>query len=96
MMTVGRATTSASYTRKYLSDNNNSTIVSKELTILPFAQSSRALSAEGDSGFVVIDGGGGGTDSTDVTYGTPISFVMEIIRRYKPLANAYLKSVLPA
>jgi hypothetical protein len=106
-LTVGRATTFVSYTRKYSSDNNNNnTAVSKELTILPFDMSSGAFSAKGDSGSVVVDGagrvvgiltgGGGAMDSIDVTYVTPITFVMEIIRRYKPLANAYLKSVQPA
>jgi len=103
-LTVGRATTSISYTRKYFSDND--TAVSKELTILSFDNSSGAFSVKGDSGSVVVDGAGrvvgiltgsgGATDSADVTYVTPISFVMEIIRRYKPLANAYLKSVQPA
>jgi hypothetical protein len=103
-LTVGRATTFVSYTRKYVSDNN--TAVSKELMILSFDQSSGVFSAKGDSGSVVVDGAGrvvgiltggsGATDSTDVTYVTPISFVMEIIRRYKPLANGYLKSVQPA
>jgi len=81
---------------------DNETAVSKDLTIL----SSDAFSANGDSGSVVVDGagrvvgiltgGGGAPDSTDVTYVTPIYFVMEIIRRYKPLANAYLKSPLCA
>jgi hypothetical protein len=93
-LTVGRTTTFVSYTRKYFSDNN--TAVSKELTILSFDKSSGAFSAKGDSGSVVVDGagrvvgiltGGGATDSTDITYVTPIYFVMEIIRRYKPLAN---------
>ena len=102
-LTVGRATTFASYTRKYLSDND--TAVSKELTILPFDHSSGVFSAKGDSESVVVDGvgrvvgiltsGGGSTDSIDLTYITPISFVMEIIHRYKPLANAYLESVQP-
>jgi len=75
------------------------------LTILPFDHSSGAFSAKGDSGSVVVDGvgravgiltsGGGSADSIDLTYITPIAFVMEIIHRYKPLANAYLESVQP-
>ena len=103
-LTVGHATTFVSYTRKYLS--NNDTALSKELTILPFDHSSGAFSAKGDSGSVVVDGvgrvvgiltsGGGSADSIDLTYITPISFVIEIIHRYKPLANAYLESVQPS
>ena len=100
-LTVGRATSFVSYTRKYFSDKD--TKESKELTILPFDKSSGAFSAEGDSGSVVVDGvgqvvgiltgGGGITDSTDITYVAPISFIMEIIHSYKPLAKAYLKSI---
>jgi hypothetical protein len=103
-LTVGRATNFATYTRKYFNDDD--TAVSKELTVLPFDQSSGPFSAKGDSGSVVVDGAGrvvgiltggaGVTDSTDATYVTPIYFIMEIIRGYGPLANAYLKSVQPA
>ena len=103
-LTVGRTSTFVSYTRKYFSDND--TAVSKEWTILSFDKLSGTLSAKGDSGSVVIDGagrvvgiltgGGGATDSTDVSYVTPLYFVMETIRRYEPLANAYFKSVQPA
>jgi hypothetical protein len=102
-LTVGRSTTFITYTRKYFSLND--TAVSKELTVLSFDKSSGPFFAKGDSGSVVVDGagrvvgiltgGGGATDSTDVTYVTPIYFVMEIIRRYKPLTNAYLKSIKP-
>ena len=103
-LTVGRTTTFVSYTRKYASHND--TAVSKELTIIPFCRSSGPFSAQGDSGSVVVDGagrvagiltcGGGATDSTDITYVTPISFVMDVIHRHKSLAKAYLKSVQPA
>ena len=75
-LTVGRAATFVSYTRKYLSDNGIA--VSEELTILPFDGSSGAFSAKGDSGSVVIDGAGrvigiltyscDATDSADITY----------------------------
>ena len=103
-LTVGRATTLVSYTRKYVSHDD--TAVSKELTIIPFSESSGPFSAQGDSGSVVVDGagraagiltgGGGASDSTDITYVTPISFVMDVIHSHKPLAKAYLKSVQPA
>jgi len=55
-LTVGRATTFVSYSRQYFSDNT--TAVSKELTILSFNLSSGAFSAKGDSGSVVVDGVG--------------------------------------
>ncbi|TFY73127.1 hypothetical protein EWM64_g10885 [Hericium alpestre] len=63
---------------------------------------SGAFSAKGDSGSVVVDGagriggiptgGGGTTDSSDVTYATPIGFVLKTIHGNKPLAKAYPKS----
>ncbi|KAN0109281.1 hypothetical protein V8E52_009465 [Russula decolorans] len=63
---------------------------------------SGAFSAKGDSGSVVVDGagriggvltsGGGDTDSSDVTYVTPIDFVLKTIRGNKSLAKAYPKS----
>ena len=78
-LTVGRATTLASYTRKYFANNNIA--VSKEWTILFFDKSSSPFSANSDSGSVVVDGAGrvvdilaGGAgirDSKDITYVTP-------------------------
>jgi hypothetical protein len=94
-LTVGRANDILSYTRNYFG-------VSKEWAILPFDHRSGAFSAKGDSGSVVVDGagriggvltsGGGDTDSSDVTYVTPIDFVLKTIRGNKSLAKAYPKS----
>ncbi|KAI0267791.1 hypothetical protein BC834DRAFT_968701 [Gloeopeniophorella convolvens] len=70
-----------------------------EWAILPFDNKSCAFSAKGDSGSAVVDGagrigglltsGGGATDSFDVTYATPISFVLKVIRSNKLFAEAY-------
>ena len=98
-LTVGRANNVFSYTRYY---GENGFGDSMEWAILPFDKKSGPFSAAGDSGSVVIDGtgrigglltgGSGVTDSTDVTYVTPISFVLETIRSSKPLARSYLSS----
>ena len=100
-LTVGRGNNVFSYTRKYFGDHS---AVSKEWAILPFSNKSGAFSAQGDSGSVVVDGagrmgglltGGGGTTgtgATDVTYVTPIDFVLKTIRSNKSLAEAYPKS----
>lgn len=71
-----------------------------EWTILPFDDNSGPFSRKGDSGSVVVDGAGwiggiltsrsGKMDSTDLTYVTPTSSVLEAIQSYEPLAKAYL------
>ncbi|KAH9051592.1 hypothetical protein EDB83DRAFT_2226108 [Lactarius deliciosus] len=104
-LTVGCANNVFSYTRKYLGDNN--TGISKEWVVLPYDDRSRDFSAKdfsakGDSGSVVVDGtgrigglitcGAGTTDSIDVTYVTPIGFILKTIRNNKSLARSYPKS----
>ena len=97
-LTVGRANNIISYTR--FSFGGNYIGVSKEWAITPFNNTSGAFSAKGDSGSVVVDGAGrigglltggsGLTDPTDVTYVTPIDFIMTTIRSNTSLANAHL------
>jgi hypothetical protein len=94
-LTVGRANNVFSYTRTHFGDVSR---VSKEWAILPFDNDPHAFSAKGDSGSVVVDGagrigglltsGGGSADDIDVSYATPISFVMKTIHGSEPLANA--------
>ncbi|KAE9397856.1 hypothetical protein BT96DRAFT_859655 [Gymnopus androsaceus JB14] len=86
-LTVGRANGVFSYTREYFQDGEPET--SKEWAILQFDSKSGAFSAKGDSGAVVVDGlgrmgglltgasGGTGRDSLDITYATPISFILK-------------------
>lgn len=98
-LTIGRANNVFSYTRRHFSENNSGD--SMEWAILPFDHSSGAFSAAGDSGSAIVDGtgrigglltsGSGATDSIDVTYATPIDFVLETIRSSEPLSKAYLK-----
>jgi hypothetical protein len=93
-LTVGRANNIMSYTRRHFRDQT-----SKQWAILPFDQKSGPFSDKGDSGSIVVDGAGriggiitgaGGLgDSCDVTYATPIEFVMKVIRSNKSLVNAY-------
>jgi hypothetical protein len=84
-LTVGRANDVCSYTQNY-SDDVYSTKVSKEWAILQFDSESGPFSDKGDSGSVIVDGlgrfgglltGGAGTaTSLDITYATPISFLL--------------------
>ena len=84
-LTVGRANDICSYAHNYYDDGKAET--SKEWAILPFNSTSGAFSAMGDSGSVIVDGSGrfgglltggaGSTHSLDITYGTPISFLLK-------------------
>jgi hypothetical protein len=102
-LTVGRATTFVSYTRKYFSEHD--TAMSKEWAIIPLDKESGPFSAEGNSGSVVVDelgriggiitSGSGATDSSDITYVTPIEFIMDVIHKFKLLASTYIKNAQP-
>ncbi|KAH7888331.1 hypothetical protein F5I97DRAFT_2002004 [Phlebopus sp. FC_14] len=69
-------------------------------TIIPYDKESGAFSANGDSGSVVVDGrgrigglltgGDGITQRLDLTYVTPIDFLMERIKAWKGAARAHL------
>ncbi|KAK7447048.1 hypothetical protein VKT23_014258 [Stygiomarasmius scandens] len=84
-LTIGRADDVCSYARIYHDNGNAET--SKEWVILPFDSRSGAFSAKGDSGSVVVDGlgrigglltgGAGSTSSLDLSYATPISFLLK-------------------
>ncbi|KAH9986587.1 hypothetical protein BJV77DRAFT_965122 [Russula vinacea] len=86
-LTVGRANDICSYAHNYYDDGKAET--SKEWAILPFNSTSGAFSAMGDSGSVIVDGSGrfgglltggaGSTHSLDITYATPISFLLKRI-----------------
>lgn len=96
-ITIGRANGLMSYVRQYFNDDSHQT--SKEWPILPYDTKSGAFSAPGDSGAVIVDGvgrvgglltgGAGATDSFDITYATPISFLLKSIK-----ANGYLNAHL--
>lgn len=97
-LTVGRANNVFSHRRHYVEDKGSG--VSKEWAILPFGKNSGSFSEGGGSGSVVVHGAGriggiltsgtGSTDSTDITFVTPISFILRVIHSHKPLAKAYL------
>ena len=94
-LTIGRANDVYSYARSCSNDGNTKT--SKEWAIPAFDSKPVSFSEEGDSGSVVVDGGGrigglltggaGTTSSLDLTYATPISLLLERMEEkgiYKP------------
>ena len=98
-LTIGRGNNIFSFVRHYVKDKEPQT--SKEWAVLPYDEKSGPFSAQGDSGAVVVDGhgrigglvtsGGGTTDSLDITYATPIEFLMQRIAKQFP--NAHLNPV---
>lgn len=84
-LTVGRANNLCSYAHKYYSNGQADTV--KEWAILPLDSKSGAFSAKGDSGSVIVDqhgrigglltSGAGTTEFSDITYATPISFLLK-------------------
>ena len=95
--TIGRATGLDSFTRVY--DDYNIQHTSIEMAILPYDKHHGPFSAPGDSGAIILDragrivalltGGGGTTDETDVTYGTPYWWLEEQIQKAFPGCHLY-------
>ncbi|GBE88164.1 predicted protein [Sparassis crispa] len=91
-LTVGRANDILSYVRNYFDDGDTQT--SKEWAIFSYDDKSGPFSDEGDSGSGIIDclgrlgglltGGDGVTEYSNVTYATPISFILDSLK-----ANGY-------
>ncbi|KAG9019613.1 hypothetical protein FRB90_012459 [Tulasnella sp. 427] len=88
-LTVGRANNFFSYVRNYFDDGSGKT--SKAWAILPRDSKSRSFSEQGDSGSVIVDGSGrmgglliggaGDPDNLDITYATPINFLLASMER---------------
>ncbi|RPA95762.1 hypothetical protein L873DRAFT_1697017 [Choiromyces venosus 120613-1] len=102
-LTVGRADDILSFVRNYYDNGNTKT--SKEWAIYPYDSKSGPFSAKGDCGSGIVDclgrlgslltGGNGPTDSSDVTYATPISFIIDSLKGngYKVTLEATLMGV---
>ena len=98
-VTIGRASGIFSYVREYF-DGHYET--SKEWAIQAYDQKSGAFSNKGDSGAVIVNGlghigglltgGSGLTVSSDITYATPILFLLKSIRA-NGYCNAHLNPV---
>ncbi|CUS12723.1 unnamed protein product [Tuber aestivum] len=99
--TTGRANRVSSYTRRYFAGKYQE---SREWPVIATDKRSVAFSSRGDSGSCVADayarvggiitGGGGATDTSDVTYVTPISFIMKVLQKNKIFKYAHLNPQL--
>ncbi|KAH9967653.1 hypothetical protein BGW80DRAFT_1340654 [Lactifluus volemus] len=96
--TVGKANNVDSFTRTYLSGQE---WVSREWPVIPTDNKSGAFSDRGDSGScvadafgriggIIIGGASSGTESSDVTYVTPISFIMKVLHDTERFRYAHL------
>ncbi|KAF8970307.1 hypothetical protein BDZ97DRAFT_1753925 [Flammula alnicola] len=89
-------------------DGTAAAAASKALAVIPLDKECGPFAAKGDSGAVVVDGvgriagiltgggGGGANDACDVAYVTPIEFIMEVVHKFEPLADAYIKNAQSA
>lgn len=99
--TIGKANNVSSFTRTYFPPQH---VESREWPIIPTNKDSGPFSAKGDSGSCVADafsrvggiiiGGSGTTDSADVTYATPITYIMEVLHASKYFQHAHLNPIL--
>ena len=87
-LTVGHANNFLSYVQNY--KDNGDTQTSKEWAIYPYDNNSGPFSNKGDSGSAIVDcfgrlgglltGGDGITESSNITYATPISFILDSLK----------------
>ena len=98
--TIGKANNVSSFTCTYCAGQ---WAVSREWPVIPTNKDSGAFSAKGDSGSCVVDafnrvggiltGGSGASESSDVTYVTPIFFIMKVLQKNKRFQHAHLNPI---
>jgi len=91
-VTIGRLTGIESIIRDY--DDYGLKKTSMEVAVYPYSHKDGAFSAKGDSGSIVVDGGGrivglltGGSgllESTDISYVTPYFWLEERVKNFYP------------
>ena len=96
LTTIGCLNGFKSHCRKYL---GNTTDDSVEVVIFPYDNDSGPFSRGGDSGSLIVDplgkfvalltGGAGSTDLSDITFGTPIHWLWEVIEAKFEGADLY-------
>jgi hypothetical protein len=100
-VTIGRTTGIFSHVREYFPNQTSRTSI--EWSILPYDHDSGVFSADGDSGSVIVDsrgrygglltGGAGKRVSSDITYATPIWWLLADIKA-NGFPNAHLNPTI--
>ena len=95
LTTIGRATGFFSHVREYFP--NQTHWDSTEWAILPYDNDSGTFSKRGDSGSMIasgtgefgglLTGGSGQTESSDITYATPMFWLWDVIKAKFPNAD---------
>ena len=98
LTTIGRLTGFESHVRRHFILGSHDSI---EATVYPYDNDSGPFCRGGDSGSIIVDAlgkfvalltsGTGPTDSSDVTYGSPMYWLWEVIKAEFPGANLYFE-----
>lgn len=98
LTTIGRLNGFESHVRHYFATGNRDSV---EVAIYPYDNDFSPFSSRGDSGSIIVDATGkfvalltsgtGPTDSSDITYGSPMHWLWEIIKAEFPSASLYFE-----
>ncbi|PIL29195.1 hypothetical protein GSI_09244 [Ganoderma sinense ZZ0214-1] len=98
LTTIGRLTGFESHVRRYQTFGSRDSV---EVAVYPYDQHPGPFSRGGDSGSIIVDARGkfvalltsgtGSTESSDVTFGTPMHRLWEIIKAKYPGASLYFE-----
>nr|VWO98515.1 Cytochrome P450 monooxygenase CYP52X1 [Ganoderma boninense] len=98
LTTIGCLNGFESHVRRYYALGSRDSV---EVAVYPYDRHSGVFSEEGDSGSMIVDGcgdfvalltsGTGTTESTDVTFGTPMHWLWEVIKDKFPDATLHFK-----
>ena len=94
LTTIGCMNGFESHVRRYFTLGSRNSI---EAVVYPYDNDSSPFSRGGDSGSIIVDalgkfvalltGGTGPTDSSDITFGTPMHWLWDVIKTQFPGAN---------
>jgi hypothetical protein len=97
-LTIGCLTGFESHVRRYSALGSRDSV---EAAVYPYGNDSGPFSRGGDSGSIIVDalgkfvalltGGTGPTNSSDITFGSPMYWLWEIIKAEFPGANLYFE-----
>jgi len=97
LTTIGCLTGFESHVRRYFALGSREPV---EVAVYPYDNDFGPFSRGGDSGSIIVDalgrfvalltGGTGPTDSSDITFGSPVYWLWEIIKAEFPGANLYI------
>jgi hypothetical protein len=98
LTTIGCLTGFEAHVRRHFTLGKRDSV---EAAVFPYNNNSGPFSRGGDSGSIIVDAfgkfvalltaGAGPTDSSDITYGSPMYWLWEVIKAEFPGANLYFE-----